>query len=82
MGFARFTSSGTPHGLGNVLYAEFGTDYFFNAVYAREYFDLDADPYQIHNTWSSLAPAAQQAWAARITALSRCKGKGCGMAPA
>lgn len=71
----------TPTGLGNVLYAEFGSDFAFDAVYAREFFDLDADPYQVQNAWSALAPDAQQAWVARIAALSRCKGKGCGMAP-
>ena len=45
---------------GNILYAEFTalTDFrTYNNVSAREFFDLDADPHQLHNIISQQSPA-------------------------
>jgi hypothetical protein len=57
-----------PGGLGNVLYAEFG-DFFFESIDFFEFYDLDADQWQQHNSWYNLSEANKSMWAKRIQAV-------------
>jgi len=66
----------TPGGLGNVLYAEFGS-YNFDQITFHEYFDLEVDKWQMHNQFSKLTAAEQQQWAGRVASMHSCKGAAC-----
>ena len=67
-----------PGGLGNVLYAEFGT-FGFGEVFSREFFEMDSDPWQVHNVYGALPPAVQAHWASRVASLFNCSGAACRM---
>lgn len=59
-------------GLGNVLYAEFG-DFSFENITFHEFYDMDRDPWQLHNVWSELTPEIQAEWAKRLQAAAPMK---------
>lgn len=63
-------------GLGNVLYAEFG-DFTFSTITFREYYDVEADPWQLENIVDALPKEDQAAWAQRLAAAHGCRGAGC-----
>lgn len=63
-------------GLGNVLYAEFGT-FNFTTIYTREFFDIDDDPWQQRNRYATLAAAEKAAWATRVSGMFHCSGATC-----
>ena len=65
-----------PNGLGNVLYAEFGT-FTFDVIQFHEFYDLDVDPWQMHNQYAALEPAAREQWATRVRNLHGCTGPEC-----
>lgn len=69
---------GREGGLGNVLYAEFGS-FDFSTVSFREYFDLDQDRWQLHNAFANLSTAEQERWAKRVRDMFGCKGAACRM---
>ena len=71
--------TGGEGGLGNVLYAEFGS-YTFDSIMKREYYNLDTDPHQMYNKFATLTPEEQASWAARILRLWKCRGAACGQA--
>ena len=68
-----------PHGLGNVLYAEFG-DFLFKNILFREFYEMDTDPWQLHNRFDALTNEERAQWTTRVDNLFRCKGAGCRMA--
>jgi arylsulfatase A-like enzyme len=57
-----------PGGLGNVMYAEFG-DFFFNNISFHEFYDMDADRWQLHNIWDQLSDTNKTMWAAKMRAI-------------
>ena len=63
-------------GLGNVLYAEFGT-YDFTTIHTREFFDIDDDAWQTHNRYAALPAAEKVEWATRLSNMFRCSGAAC-----
>jgi len=66
-------------GLGNVLFSEFGT-FDFTTINSREFFEMDSDPWQMHNVYSSLSNQEQMEWAQRVASLYTCSGASCRMA--
>ena len=69
-----------PGGLGNVMYAEFALGSFnFERIAFREYFDMDADPWQMHNRYSVLTTEEQQKWAKMTSGMFGCRGPSCRM---
>ena len=65
-------------GLGNVLYAEFGS-FEFDTVNSREFFEMDEDPWQKHNRYEQLTDEERRQWATRVGDLFGCKGAACRM---
>ncbi len=65
-----------PGGLGNVMYAEFGT-FGFEKIFSQEFFEMDTDPWQMHNSYGALPAAVQEQWAARVAVLFSCSGPSC-----
>jgi arylsulfatase A-like enzyme len=61
----------------NLLYAQWGSDFKFSSIVFRELFDLDSDPWQMHNIYDQ-APEELTAVLANLTrTLYRCKGPLC-----
>ena len=80
------TSHGHGHGAaasasvqvtGNLLYAEWAGDYGFDTVVFREVFDLDADPWQMHNIVNSTSAEVLQQLSETTQDFWRCEGAGC-----
>jgi hypothetical protein len=65
-------------GLGNVLYAEFGT-FGFGTIQQHEYFEMDTDPWQMHNQYAGLTARERGEWANRLEGLFHCTGAACRM---
>lgn len=67
-----------PEGLGDVMYAEFGT-YGFETIHSREYFNVSQDRWQQHNLYTTLSLREQAEWAQRVKSLFGCTGASCRM---
>jgi hypothetical protein len=62
---------------GNLLYAQWGGDFEFRSIVFRELYDLDKDPWQMHNVHGQTSPAVEQALANLTRSLYRCQGAQC-----
>ena len=62
---------------GNVVYAEWGSDFNFARTVFVEVFDLDQDPWQLHNIVNSTSAATLAAWRELVAKLYTCQGEEC-----
>lgn len=62
---------------GNLLYAEWAGNYGFDTVVFREVFDLEVDPWQMHNIVNSTSAEVLQQLAQTTQDFWRCEGAGC-----
>ena len=58
----------------NVSFVEWDPAFRFDVVNFSAYFDLSADPWQLHNSWPALAPDEQAAWRAELAREFACRG--------
>ena len=60
----------------NAVLIEWDESYVFanGSVTHREYYDIAADPWQLHNAWSAQPAPRQAALLAEIAAFHRCRG--------
>lgn len=62
---------------GNLLYAEFASDYGFDSVVFKEVYNLAVDPWQIHNIANTTDPAMMSVLGATAQKLWTCAGPNC-----
>ena len=62
-----------------MLYAEFGT-FTFDTIFSHEFYEMDADPWQMRNLYGAMPAAERGQWAHRVAQLFRCSGVACRMA--
>eukprot|EP00041_Stephanoeca_diplocostata_P006463 m.86558 g.86558 ORF g.86558 m.86558 type:complete len:564 (+) comp16374_c1_seq19:3474-5165(+) len=62
---------------GNLLYAEFGGDFLFHTTVFYEVYDLDKDPWQMHNIYNSTRSDALGALRHMTHSLWGCEGDAC-----
>lgn len=62
---------------GNVVYAEWGSDFNFAHTVFVEVFDLNVDPWQMHNVVNKTSSADLSAWKDSVSKLYACKGESC-----
>eukprot|EP00040_Diaphanoeca_grandis_P025358 m.140397 g.140397 ORF g.140397 m.140397 type:complete len:525 (+) comp30110_c0_seq1:131-1705(+) len=70
---------GPTSSVGNLLYAEFTalSDYSFNNVSFREMYDLDEDPWQLHNIYATADASLKQKLKAALDSQYACVGTSC-----
>ena len=64
----------------NLLYAEWGGDFLFKSVVFREVYDMDVDPWQMHNLydeWNHTHKLRLEQLEELTHAMYHCKGSGC-----
>ena len=58
----------------DIAYMEWDSEYLFNKIDFREYYNLSADPWQRENLWNSTSPDTQGALHAELVNLFTCSG--------